>query len=360
MREAIEIARRGLDSVSPNPMVGAVVARGGRVIGRGWHRRFGGPHAEIEALRDAVNARGADLYVSLEPCAHHGKTPPCTDAILAAGIRRVFFAAADPNPLTRGSGPRLLRRQGVEVRGGILRSEGRELNAPYFHWRETGRPWVILKWAMSLDGKTATATGESRWISGPQSRSFAHALRRRVDAVLVGTRTALADDPLLTPRPARGRSPWRIVLDRRGRLPLDLRFLAREPRRAGRGPRLCVVGPSASAARRRELERRGVGVLELDQRRGRLDLSALLEELGSRGISQLLVEGGGDLAGSFLDERLVDEVVAFVSPQLLGGRAAPTAVGGRGARRLAESLRLARVEVSRLGEDLVLQGTVER
>ncbi|MGQ9591445.1 MAG: bifunctional diaminohydroxyphosphoribosylaminopyrimidine deaminase/5-amino-6-(5-phosphoribosylamino)uracil reductase RibD, partial [Planctomycetota bacterium] len=234
LRRALDLARRGLEAVSPNPMVGAVLVRDGRIVAEGYHRRYGGPHAEVDALRRAGDACGAELYVTLEPCGHRGKTPPCAEAIAAAGVRRVVYGASDPNPATSGRGPRFLSERGIEVRGGVLEAECRSLNAPYFHWRETGFPWVILKWAMTLDGKTATERGESRWITGEAARARAQGLRRRADALLAGTETVIRDDPLLLPRPARGRRPLRVILDRRARIPLARRLLG-PPERAGAG-----------------------------------------------------------------------------------------------------------------------------
>ena len=358
MAEALGLALGGLESVSPSPLVGAVVVRGGRVIGRGFHRGFGRPHAEREALEAAGNARGADLYVTLEPCAHHGKTPPCCEAVLEAGIKRVFFSASDPNPETRGKGPRLLRKAGVEVRGGLLRKEALSQNAPYFFWRDKGRPWVVLKWAMSLDGKIATAGGESQWITGAKARARGHSLRRRVDAVLVGTETVLADDPLLTPRPAGGRTPLRVILDRRGRLPMKLKLLS-HPRVAGRGRRLYVSVSGANSARRLgELERRGVETLLLPSAAAGLDLGLLLAELSKLEISQLLVEGGARLAGAFLRDALVEEIAAFVAPKIIGGEGALSPVGGEGFRKLAESLSLSDLRHEALGEDLFLSAKI--
>ncbi len=358
MAEALELALGGLESVSPNPLVGAVVVRGGKVIGRGFHRGFGRPHAERDALGAAGNARGADLYVTLEPCAHHGKTPPCCEAVLEAGIKRVFFSASDPNPETRGKGPRLLRKAGVEVRGGLLRKEALSQNAPYFFWRDKGRPWVVLKWAMSLDGKIATAGGESQWITGAKARARGHSLRRRVDAVLVGTETVLADDPLLTPRPAGGRTPLRVILDRRGRLPMKLKLLS-HPRVAGRGRRLYVSVPGANSARRLgELERRGVETLLLPSAAAGLDLGLLLAELAKLEISQLLVEGGARLAGAFLRDSLAQEIAAFVAPKIIGGEDALSPVGGEGFRKLAESLSLSDLRHEALGADLFLSAKI--
>jgi diaminohydroxyphosphoribosylaminopyrimidine deaminase/5-amino-6-(5-phosphoribosylamino)uracil reductase len=353
MAEALRLAERGRYGVSPNPMVGALLVRNGRVVGRGYHRRFGGPHAEAEALRRAGRrARGADLYVTLEPCAHQGKTPPCAEMILRAGVARVFYAARDTNPLTAGRGPALLAKAGVAVRGGLLAGPARNLNRPYFHWRATGRPWVILKWAMSLDGKIATRTGESRWITGPQARAHAHRLRRRVCAVMAGTTTLRRDDPLLLPRPARGRLPARVVLDRAGRLPLSLRILSP----SGEGRRIYVASPRASLRRLREVRGRGLEVLVVPERLGRLSLPDLLLGLGALGVSELLVEGGGALIGAFLDAGLAQEVAAFVAPVIVGGKDAPTPAQGRGLARIAGALRLADPAVRRLGRDVVIEG----
>ena len=362
MRRAFDLARRGLEGVSPNPLVGAVIVRSGKIIAEGFHRRCGGAHAEIEALRRAgAAARGADLYVTLEPCGHHGRTPPCSDAILAAGVRRVVYAATDPNPATRGVGPRSLRRSGIEVSGGLEREEARRQNAPYFLWREEGRPWVVLKWAMTLDGKIATRAGEAKWITGEKARAHAHALRRRVDAICIGRETARLDDPSLAARPARGRHPFRVVLDRRARLPLSLRLLA-EPRGGdGAGQTIYVTSRGAPAARLRRLEEAGARIALCRTRRGGgFDLDDLLARLARLEVSQLLVEGGGATAGSFLDAGLVDEVAAFIAPRLLGGAGARPAIGGAGIAALAETPWLRDAKLRRVGEDFLVTGRVAR
>jgi diaminohydroxyphosphoribosylaminopyrimidine deaminase/5-amino-6-(5-phosphoribosylamino)uracil reductase len=354
MSLALRLARRGIEGVSPNPMVGAVLVRNGTVIGQGWHRSFGGPHAEVEAIASARSARGADLYVTLEPCGHAGKTPPCSEAIARAGIRRVYFGTRDPNPLVDGRGLRLLRSRGIAAAPGPLEKECERLNAPFFHWVRTGTPWVILKWAMTLDGKTCTAGGESKWITGSEARASAHALRRRVDAIIVGTETALRDDPRLTPRPSRGRRPLRVVLDRRGKLPLRLAILGEA---AGRdGPRLYVTTAAAGARRRRLLERRGLEVTILPAGREGFLLEPLLCELGLMGVSQLLVEGGASLAGSFLAAGHAHEAAAFIAPRLAGGEDAPGALGGRGIERLPRTPWLEDPEIRRLGRDILVQG----
>ena len=387
MRRALLLAARGRFGVSPNPMVGAVLVRSERIVGEGYHREYGGPHAEINALAAAGRrARGADLYVTLEPCCHHGKTPPCAEAVLAAGVARVFFAARDPNPATRGCGPRRLRRAGVPAVLGPCEIEALALNETYFYFRRQGRPWFLLKWAMSLDGKIATASGESQWITGERARRHAHALRRRVDAVLVGTETARLDDPYLGARPPRGRFPFRVVLDRTGRLPLGLRllrepFLRAEAARSvelagddeirdqesrdqeklafGSGQTIYVTSRRASPRRLVRLRAQGVHVLQLPAPRGVLDLDALAEGLGALGLSQVLVEGGGGVAGAFLERREIQEVAAFVAPRLIGGRGAPSPFAGKGIVRLAESPWLERVRVRRLGEDWLVEGRVK-
>lgn len=355
MRRALRLAKRGWQYVSPNPLVGAVIVRRNRVVGEGYHRRFGGPHAEVAALRRAGSrARGADLYVSLEPCAHHGKTPPCSDSIVEAGLRRVYYASKDPNPETRGRGPRLLRRRGIEVHAGLLEADALDLNAHYFHWRLTKLPWVVLKWAMTADGKIASRSGDARWISGEASRKYAHALRRRVDAVIVGTGTYRLDDPHLLPRPERGRFPLRVILDRKGRLPLQQQIFA-----SGEGPRLYVTGKGTSATRCRKIEHLGIEVLHLPEKSGLLNMRSLLSHLGQRDVSQVLVEGGQALHGSLIDARLAQEAVVFMAPKILGGETAPGPVGGRGFGTVRQSWPFRETRVRKLGDDVVMEGRIQ-
>jgi len=339
MGRAMALARRGLGRVEPNPMVGCVVVRGGRVLGEGYHRRFGGKHAEIEALdRCKGPARGATVYVTLEPCCHHGKTPPCTDALIAAGVRRVVAAMRDPFAAVAGRGFGRLRRAGIEVSVGLCGKQARRLNAAYLKLRTEGRPWVILKWAQSLDGKIATHTGHSQWISSAESRREAHRLRGRVDAVIVGSGTAGMDDPMLTCRHVRARrTASRIVVS--GGLRIDPH--SRLVRTAGQVP--TIVATTRAALRRHArkasvLREAGCEVLGLATRRGRVSLAGLLDELGRRQMTNVLVEGGGKLLGGFFDDQLADEVVVFVSPQLIGGAAAPGALGGVGLPRVSREL----------------------
>lgn len=327
MRRALHLAARGLGRVEPNPLVGAVLVKGGRIIGEGFHRRFGGPHAEIEALRRCVRSpRAATCYVTLEPCCHFGKTPPCTDALIAAGVRRVVAAVQDPFSRVSGGGLRRLRAASIQVDVGLLRREAVARNAPFFKLHRTGRPWVILKWAQSLDGKIATRGGDSQWISSFASRRRAHALRGRVDAILVGINTVLRDDPQLTCRLVRPlRRATRIVLDTHLRIPLGSRLV----RSARRTPTL-VVTASAASRKVRALRAAGCEVLVLPTAGGRPRLDRLLDVLGGRNVTNLLVEGGGRVLGRFVDEGLADEAFIFVAPRLIGGREAPGPLDGLG------------------------------
>lgn len=356
MRRALALAQRGQGAVEPNPMVGAVVVRDGVVVGEGWHERYGGPHAEVHALAAAgPKAQGADLYVTLEPCRHWGKTPPCVAAILRAGIRRVIAAMPDPFPEMAGRGLEELRAAGVAVTVGVEEAAARRLNAPYLRLLAAGRPWVIAKWAMSLDGKIATRTGASRWLTGPDARACVHTLRGRVDGILIGIGTALADDPLLTARPPGPRTAVRVVLDRQLRLPLTGQLV----RTARQTPVLVVHEPQAAAERRAALNAAGVECLPLaGAADGPVMVGELLAELGRRRWTNLLVEGGSQVLGSFLAAGCLDEVWAFVSPKLLGGATAPTPCGGPGTATLAEALSVHWEEVTPLGADWLLRGTV--
>ncbi|MFM7075224.1 MAG: bifunctional diaminohydroxyphosphoribosylaminopyrimidine deaminase/5-amino-6-(5-phosphoribosylamino)uracil reductase RibD [Planctomycetaceae bacterium] len=357
MARALDLARRGVGRVEPNPAVGAVVlAADGRIVGEGWHASFGGPHAEAVALAAAgAAARGATLVVTLEHCCHHGKTPPCTEAVIAAGIARVVVASSDPYPEVAGRGLARLRAAGIDVVEGPRAAEAERLTAPFRRLVVAGRPWVTAKWAMSLDGRIATIAGDARWISGEASRAMVHALRGRMDAILVGIGTVLADDPLLTARPAGPRAALRIVADSLARLPLGSRLV----RTAREVPVLVAVGPSAPADRVAALEAAGCEVWRGPQADAAERLGALVAHLGGRRITNLLAEGGTGLFGTLLDAGLVDEVWAFVAPLLLGGVAAPAVIGGRGAPRIATAPRLAVEDVTRVGDDLLVQGLVD-
>lgn len=326
MRRAIDLARKGEGLTRPNPPVGAVLVKKGKLLAEGFHAKAGGPHAEIVALRKAGGrARGADLYVTLEPCSTWGRTPPCTDALIAAGIRRVIVGATDPNPKHAGGGFRLLRRAGIEVIAGTLATESWALIEPFAMHQQQGRPFLTLKLGMTLDGRIADARGRSRWITGVASRARVHELRRRVDGILIGGETAQLDDPSLLPDPANGRAPWRIVLDPRGRLPLRLKLFSD----AQRDHTLVFVGPDAPSSYRDALARRGVTVEQLPLENGRFRMRSVMRALGTRGLLHVLCEGGGELAASLVREGLVDEAWFVLAPKMLGGGGRP-AVGGAG------------------------------
>jgi diaminohydroxyphosphoribosylaminopyrimidine deaminase/5-amino-6-(5-phosphoribosylamino)uracil reductase len=353
MARAMELARRGEGFVEPNPMVGCVVAREEGIVGEGWHRQFGAPHAEVEALAAAGPlARGATAYVTLEPCCHFGKTPPCTQALIAAGVERVVAAMPDPFPAVAGRGFAELKAAGIQIDVGLMEAEARRLNAPYLKRVATGRPWIIAKWAMTLDGKIATHSGDSRWISGPQAREIVHRLRGRVDAILVGRGTAVADDPLLTARPPGPRTAARIVLDGRAALSLDSQLV----RTARETPLVIVAGPDAADADRSRLTGAGCEVLVCDGQSPETRLGQLLDELGRRQMTNVLVEGGGRLLGSLFDVRAIDEVHVFIAPKLCGGESALGPIGGSGIERIAEALHLEEMDVQHVGADLYLAG----
>lgn len=352
MRRALALAARGQGSVEPNPMVGCVIVRGNRVVGEGYHRRFGGPHAEVHALRDAGRlAKGAAAYVTLEPCCHFGKTPPCTGALIAAGISRVIVAMRDPFPKVAGKGFRQLKAAGITVAVGLLEAEAVELNRPYLTLQRQGRPWVILKWAQSIDGKIATRTGDSQWISCERSRALAHRIRGRVDAVIVGVGTAIADDPLLTCRHGRPkRTAIRIVIDPRLRLPLKSQLVrtARKVPTMVVADRRLVSGPAA-----RRLARTGVEVLGVPSTRSGLDLDHLLDELGRRRMTNVMVEGGGQTLGRFYDAGLADEAIIFVAPRLIGGGTAVAPLAGLGPAMMRDLRQPMQVTITRSGEDFM-------
>jgi len=356
MQRALALAARGQGYVEPNPMVGCVIVKRGRIVGEGYHRRFGGPHAERVALRDAGGeARGATAYVTLEPCSHVGKTPPCADALLRAAVRRVVAAVRDPNPLVAGRGLRKLRAGGVRVDVGLLRAEASRSLAPFDTYHRLGRPYVILKWAQSIDGKIATRTGDSRWITSRASRTAAHALRARVDGVVVGIGTVLADDPALTARHVRPRrTATRIILDKSLRTPLSALVV----RTARQTPTLIVAsnaprsGRSAIAARRRRLEKAGCEVIDIASDSRGVDLRDLLGQLRQREMTNLLIEGGGRVIGSFLDEALADEATVFVAPKLIGGENAPGPLRGQGPKTMADLIGMRDIEASPVGPDM--------
>ena len=351
MRQALEIAARGRGYVEPNPMVGCVIVRGRRIVGRAYHRRFGRAHAEVNALRQAgPSARGASAYVTLEPCGHVGKTPPCADALIDAGIRRVVVAMKDPNALVAGRGLRRLRSAGIDVGVGLLRREAAELNAPFVVFHRDRRPYVTLKWAQSIDGKIATRTGDSRWITSRAARVAAHGLRARVDAILVGVGTVLADDPGLTARwVAPKRTACRIVLDTRLRIPVNSRLV----RTARETPTLVAVARGAGNHRkRRVLESAGCRIVETRRTRSGIHLPSLLGQLHGMDLTHVMVEGGGRVLGSFLAAGLADAAEVYVAPRIIGGEAAPGPLRHRGPADMQRLPGVRVVDITRHGPDL--------
>ena len=366
MRLALRLAQRGSGQTSPNPMVGAVLVRSGEILGRGWHHRAGEAHAEILALRDAEShgrdPAGATLYVTLEPCCTQGRTPPCTKAIQKAGVRRVVIAATDPNPRHAGRAYRILRRAGLEVTHGVLARDAAKLNEPFNHWIIHRTPFVTIKSAMTLDGKIATASGESKWITGEKARAWAMKLRQGADALLVGVNTVLADNPSLTfrssqtgrPSPRRAPSPLRrIILDSQARTPPTAQVVSDEF-----AEHTTIVVTKEAPRRRVDRLSRMASVWIAPTKLGRIDLTWLIRKLGAENVTHLLVEGGGEVNASFLFARLAQRIAFFYAPKILGGRDARRAVAGTGARNLAEILTLRDVEWRRLGPDLLLTARV--
>ncbi len=354
MDRALVLARRGVGLTRPNPPVGAVVVRGGKLVGEGWHHAAGRPHAEALALRAAgPKARDATLYLTLEPCSTFGRTPPCTDAILRSGIRRVVVGARDPNPRHCGRGIRFLRRKGLVVIEGVRGGEARELIAPFAKWITTGRPYVTLKLGMSADGKIADIRRCSRWITGPAARRDVQALRRSADAILVGAGTVLADNPSLLPRPARGRRPFRVILDARGRVSANARVL----NDSGSDRTIMATTRSCPSRRVREWQSRGAQVWVLPGT-GAVFLPALMRRLEKNGVLQVLCEGGGEVAAALVRARLVDQYVFHLAPLILGGKSAVGAVGGPG-WRLAGAPRLRWTGCRRIGKDIVIMAFPE-
>jgi diaminohydroxyphosphoribosylaminopyrimidine deaminase/5-amino-6-(5-phosphoribosylamino)uracil reductase len=359
LRRAIELAERGFGMVGANPMVGAVITREGAVLGEGWHERYGGPHAEVNAIAACGDAdlKGATLYVSLEPCCHEGKTPPCTDAIVRAGISRVVVASDDPTEKASGRGLGILRDDGVEVviAEGEIAGAARLVNQPFRKHARVGRPWVLLKLAMTLDGKVATRAGDSRWISGEESRQLAHRWRAALDAVVVGIGTALADDPQLTARPegsplASDMQPRRVVFDSLGRLPTTSRLVAA----AAEMPLIVIVSRAAARADTDALEAAGAQVLLATGENEPARVCSALDQLGAQGVTSVLLEGGPHLAGAFLDAGEIDEVRLFLAPILLGGRSARDPLEGEGVELISEAHRALTFEWERVGDELLI------
>lgn len=355
MQLALALAQEARGRTAPNPMVGALVVCEGKIVGRGYHRKAGTEHAEVVALREAgERARGATLYVTLEPCCHYGRTPPCTKAILAAGIKRVVVAMVDPNPQVAGKGIQELQEAGVEVTVGVLGEAASRLNEVFIKYMTTGFPFVILKMALTLDGKIATDQGDAFWVSGEESRRWVHQLRDQVAAVMIGVNTLLRDDPLLTTRldGQRGHDPVRVIVDSRGRTPITARVLGLE----SESPTIVATTPLAPAERLEQLQRAGAEILLCREKSGQVDLRDLFWQLGRREITSVLLEGGARLNASALREGLVDKIHFFLAPKIVGGLAAPGPIGDLGIIRMKEAIVIKELTVEKIGSDFLFTG----
>lgn len=355
MELSIELAKNGIGHVNPNPLVGAVIVKNGRIIGRGWHAKYGEPHAERNAFADCTeDCTGADMYVTLEPCCHHGKQPPCTDAIIEHKIRRVYVGSHDPNPLVAGKGVEILREHGIEVTENVLRNECDRLNDIFMHYITTGLPLVTMKYAMTLDGKIACYTGKSKWITGESARERVHRDRNRYSAIMAGIGTVLADDPMLTCRIENGRDPLRIVCDSKLRIPNTSNIV----RTAGEIPTL-IACCSSDKSRIAELEGLGCEVVVTDDADGRVDLRELIKILGEKKIDSIILEGGSSLNWSALESGIVDKIQAYVAPKIFGGNDAKAAVSGLGVPCPDDAFRLENAELTKYGDDFLIEGWVK-
>jgi diaminohydroxyphosphoribosylaminopyrimidine deaminase/5-amino-6-(5-phosphoribosylamino)uracil reductase len=355
MQLALDLALKGTGQTSPNPMVGAVLVKDGQVVGRGYHAKVGGPHAEVNAIADAgSHARGATLYVSLEPCNHTGRTPPCTEQIIAAGIGRVVVAMADPNPGVAGGGSRYLRKRGIPVIEGVLADRAKRLIEDFVKHVTTGRPFVIVKWAATLDGRIATRTGDSKWITGQKARAFVHTIRHRVDAILVGVETVRVDDPSLTTRleGQAGIDPARIILDTN----LSIDPAAKMLHQPSSAPTYLVIGPHVDRRKRAALESETVHLIEAPLRKGSIDLGRLMKRLGAMNMTSLMIEGGSRVIAAALAAKIVDKVLCFYAPKILGGDDGVPICKGPGPSSMAESLIIGEMTMHRFGDDFMIEG----
>ncbi len=354
MHMALEYAGKGMGRTSPNPMVGAVIVKEGRVIGQGWHEKYGQPHAERHALASCTESpRGAVMYVTLEPCCHYGKQPPCVDAILDAGIRRVVIGSADPNPLVAGKGVKMLRKHGIQVTENILREECDRLNEVFFYYIQTKKPFVVMKYAMTMDGKIAAYTGSSKWITGEAARNHVQLQRNRYTAIMTGIGTVLADDPLLTCRIPEGKNPVRIICDTRLRIPLTSKVAAT----ANQVPAI-IATCSMDREKQKALEDAGCRIFLTDEKDGHVDLQQLMVKLGEEQIDSIMLEGGGTLNWAALECGIVQRVQAYISPKLFGGETAKTPVEGAGVSSPDHAFFLKNSTVMRIGEDFLVESEV--
>ncbi|MCF6149030.1 MAG: bifunctional diaminohydroxyphosphoribosylaminopyrimidine deaminase/5-amino-6-(5-phosphoribosylamino)uracil reductase RibD [Candidatus Kuenenia sp.] len=355
MALALELAEKGRGMVEPNPMVGAVIVKNDKIVGKGYHKNYGGAHAETHAIDEGGrNCKDSTLYVTVEPCAHHGKTPPCVAAIIEAGITRVVTTFLDPNPITSGKGIKQLIAAGIEVRMGVMEDQARKLNAPFFKLIQKGMPYVIIKWAMSIDGKIATVTGDSKWITSEESRRYVHKIRSQVDGVMVGINTVLKDDPLLTCRFDGGRNPKRIIVDSKASLPLTSALIRTVQQSE------IIVGVSKNAAKKNVeiLRQAGCTVIETNGDYDHVDLRELFLALGSRKLTNILVEGGSKIITAILEERLADKIIAFIAPVIIGGKGGASPVLGKGVDNVCDALKINEVRHYRFSDDVMMEGVL--
>lgn len=357
MRLALRLAARAAGRTSPNPLVGAIIVKNDRIVGKGYHKRAGAPHAEINALADAGSqATGADLYINLEPCSHYGRTPPCAKALIERGVRNVFVGMLDPNPFVNGKGVQILRESGLLVRTGILEGDCRKLNEFFIKYITTKLPFVILKAAASLDGRIAAVGGDAKWISNEESRQYVHGLRNQVDAVLVGIGTVNKDDPQLTTRlkNRKGKDPIRVVVDSTLKIRPDAKVLNLR----SEAPTIIATTPNAPIRKIKAIEKKGGRVLVIPSKKN-VDLALLMEALGKKEITSVLIEGGGDINTSAFQAKIVDKVILFYAPRIVGGKNAPLMVSGKGVRRVEDALLLHRIKTRKFGDDVMIEGYIK-
>lgn len=359
MERALELAAKGIGYTNPNPLVGAVIVKNGKIIGEGYHEVYGSNHAEVNAFKNATeDVRGATMYVTLEPCSHYGKTPPCAKAIVEKGIKKVVIGLKDPNPLVAGKGIQILKDNDIEVITGVMEEEGRKLNEIFLKYITTKVPFCILKTAMTLDGKIAAYTGDSRWVTNEFSRKYVHQLRHRLSGIMVGIGTILADDPLLTTRLEidNGSDPTRIIVDSTARIPLEAKVLHVE----SKAKTIIAATELAAKDKIKALENMGIEIIITPLKSNRVDLTYLMKALGERGIDSVLLEGGSELNYSAIEGGIVDKVNAFIAPKIIGGRGAKTPIGGSGKAVMREAISIENLEVQRFGDDVMLEGYIKK
>jgi diaminohydroxyphosphoribosylaminopyrimidine deaminase/5-amino-6-(5-phosphoribosylamino)uracil reductase len=355
MKRALELAEKGAGYTNPNPLVGAVIVKDGRIIGEGYHEIYGSHHAEVNAFRNAIEeVKGATMYVTLEPCSHYGKTPPCAKAIVEKGIKKVIIGLKDPNPLVSGKGIKILEDNGIEVVTGILEEEGKKLNEIFLKYITTKLPFCIMKTAMTLDGKIAAYTGDSKWITGELSRRYVHELRHRMAGIMVGIGTVLADDPMLTTRleDGEGSDPIRIIIDSSARIPLEAKVLNLNSKAGA----IIAATEKADKEKLKAIEEKGAEIIITPTKNNAVDLSFLMKTLGEKKIDSILLEGGSKINYAALEEGIVDKVNAFIAPKIIGGDGAKTPVGGKGKAYMKEAINLKDIEVHHFGSDIMIEG----